>query len=146
MTHGWGNSFVVVLRWKSLNLTDTKSTLVQVMAWCRQATSHYLSHSWPKFISPYSVTMPRWVNAEYPRHAVSRQSCGTSWWISPLVQINIVGAAATRFLHNAKAMAFGIGSSAWGHGRLGGSMSNGDNRCASGEVWTIDDTGKLWMD
>ena len=23
-------------------LTDDKSTLVQVMAWCRQATSHYL--------------------------------------------------------------------------------------------------------
>ena len=26
-----------------LDLTDDKSTLVQVMAWCRQATSHYLS-------------------------------------------------------------------------------------------------------
>ena len=25
------------------NLTDKKSTLVQVMAWCRQATSHYLT-------------------------------------------------------------------------------------------------------
>ena len=23
-------------------------TLVQVMAWCRQATSHYLSHCWPR--------------------------------------------------------------------------------------------------
>ena len=26
-----------------LDLTDDKWTLVQVMAWCRQATSHYLS-------------------------------------------------------------------------------------------------------
>ena len=26
-----------------LDLTDDKSTLVQVMAWCRQATSHYLN-------------------------------------------------------------------------------------------------------
>ena len=26
---------------------DDKSTLVQVMAWCRQATSHYLNQCWP---------------------------------------------------------------------------------------------------
>ena len=30
-----------------LSLTDDKSTLGQVMAWCRQATSHYLSQCWP---------------------------------------------------------------------------------------------------
>ena len=35
-----------------------KSTFVQVMAWCRQATSHYLSHWWPILMSPYGVTMP----------------------------------------------------------------------------------------
>ena len=29
-----------------MNVTDNKSTLVQVMAWCHQATSHYLSQSW----------------------------------------------------------------------------------------------------
>ena len=29
-------------RWMPRDLTDDKSTLVQVMAWCRQATSHYL--------------------------------------------------------------------------------------------------------
>ena len=29
----------------SMDLTDDKSTLVQVMAWCRQATSHYMIHS-----------------------------------------------------------------------------------------------------
>ena len=34
------------------------STLVQVMAWCRQATSHYLSQCWPSFLSPYGVTRP----------------------------------------------------------------------------------------
>ena len=32
-----------------LDLTD-KSTLVQVMAWCRQATSHCLSQCWPRSI------------------------------------------------------------------------------------------------
>ena len=37
------------------------STLVQVMAWCRQATSHYLSQCWPRSLSPYGVTRPRCV-------------------------------------------------------------------------------------
>ena len=31
------------LRWMLENLTNDKSTLLQVMAWCRQAPSHYLS-------------------------------------------------------------------------------------------------------
>ena len=39
-----------------------KSALVQVMAWCRQATSHYLSQYWPRSQSPYDVTRPQWVN------------------------------------------------------------------------------------
>ena len=41
------------LRWVPRDLTDGKSTLVQVMAWCRQATSHYLSQCWPRSLSPY---------------------------------------------------------------------------------------------
>ena len=50
------------LRWMSLDLTDDKSALVQVMAWCRQATSHYLSQCWPRSPSPYGVSRPQWVN------------------------------------------------------------------------------------
>ena len=42
-----------------LNLTDDKSTLVQVMAWCHQATSHYLSQCWPRSMSPNGVTRPQ---------------------------------------------------------------------------------------
>ena len=34
--------------WMSLNLTNEKSALVQVMAWCHQSTSHYLSQCWPR--------------------------------------------------------------------------------------------------
>ena len=50
-----------------LYLTDNKSTLVQVMAWCRQATSHYMSQCWPRSVSPYGVTRPQWVNyMKYP--------------------------------------------------------------------------------
>ena len=40
---GGGIYCVITLRKMSSDLTDDKSTLVQVMAWCRQATSHYLS-------------------------------------------------------------------------------------------------------
>ena len=50
----------IVLRWTPQDLTDDKSTLVQVMAWCRQATSHYQSQCWPRYLSPYGVTRPQW--------------------------------------------------------------------------------------
>ena len=50
-----------VFRWLPQNLTDEKSILVQVMAWCRQATSHYLNQCWPRSPTPYGVTMPQWV-------------------------------------------------------------------------------------
>ena len=49
------------LRWMPWDLTEDKSTLVQVMAWCRLATSHYLSQCWPSSMSPYGVTRPQWV-------------------------------------------------------------------------------------
>ena len=59
---GKGISCEIVLIWMSLDFTDDQSTLVQVMAWCRQATSHYLSQCWPRSLSPYGVTRPQWVN------------------------------------------------------------------------------------
>ena len=58
----WAISCELALRWMSLDLTDDKSTLVQVMAWCRQATSHYLSQCWPRSLSPYGVTWPQWAS------------------------------------------------------------------------------------
>ena len=50
-----------------MDLTDDKSTLVQVMAWCRQATSHYLSQCWPRSMTLYGITRPQWVNSFYGR-------------------------------------------------------------------------------
>ena len=46
----------------SLDFTDDQSTFVQVMTWCHQATSHYLSQCWPRSLSPYGVTRPQWAN------------------------------------------------------------------------------------
>ena len=59
---GWGISCEIALIWMSLDFTDDQSALVQVMAWCRQATSHYLSQCWPKSLLLYGVTRPEWVN------------------------------------------------------------------------------------
>ena len=36
LVDGWGISYEIVLRWSSLGLIEDKSTLVQVMALCRQ--------------------------------------------------------------------------------------------------------------
>ena len=61
MIDGWGISHEIALIWMSLDFTDDQSTLDQVMAWCRQAASHYLSQCWPRSLSPYGVTRPQWV-------------------------------------------------------------------------------------
>ena len=62
MIGGWGIACEIALRWMSLDFTDDKSTLIQVMAWCRQAASHYLS-LW--FMLPYGTTKPQWVKQCY---------------------------------------------------------------------------------
>ena len=49
-------------RWMPWDLMDGKSISVQVMAWCRQASSHYLSQCWPSSMPSYDVTRPQWVN------------------------------------------------------------------------------------
>ena len=51
----------IAISWMPQDLTDYLSTLVQVMAWCRQATSHYMSQCWPRSLSPYDITRPQWL-------------------------------------------------------------------------------------
>ena len=58
----WLRHLLWIIIWMSLDFTDDRSTLVQVMAWCHQATSHYLSQCWPRSLSPYGITWPQWVN------------------------------------------------------------------------------------
>ena len=59
----WHISYEIALIWISLDFIDDQSTLVQVMAWCRQATSHYLSQCWPRSVTSYGITRPNWVNS-----------------------------------------------------------------------------------
>ena len=53
---------LLAFEWMPQNTFDDKSTLVQVMAWCHQAPSRYLSRCRPRSMLPYGVTMPQWVN------------------------------------------------------------------------------------
>ena len=53
----WGFYCKIALRWFSLDLTDGKSTLVQLMAWCQQEISHYLSQCWPSDMSQWGTTL-----------------------------------------------------------------------------------------
>ena len=45
---------------------DEKSTSVQVLAWFRQARSHYLTQCWHRSMSPYGILRPRpqWVKTQ----------------------------------------------------------------------------------
>ena len=56
-----GTHCEIDLVWMPQNLTYGYSTLVQVMAWSRQASSHYLSQYWPRCMSPSTITRPEWV-------------------------------------------------------------------------------------
>ena len=48
---------IALLRLMPQDLTDDKSTLVQVMAWCRQATNHYLNRCWPRSMSSDGINI-----------------------------------------------------------------------------------------
>ena len=63
---GWGIPSEIALMWLPHDLTDDGATLVQIMAWCRQASSHYLSQCWPRSMSPYGVTRPQWIHSLDP--------------------------------------------------------------------------------
>ena len=63
-----------VLRWMAQNLVGDKSTLVQVMAWCHQATGHNLNQCWPRSPMPYGVTRPHWVKN-------NGNSCRSKRWL-----------------------------------------------------------------
>ena len=62
VTDGSDISSEIVRRLTSRDLSDDKSTLVQVMGWCLQATSHCMNQCWPRSLPPYGVTRPQWVN------------------------------------------------------------------------------------
>ena len=59
---------VSLLESPSLDFADDESTLVQVMARCHQAPSHYLIQCWLSSMLPYGITRPQGVKYDlsYP--------------------------------------------------------------------------------
>ena len=55
----------IVLMWMPQNLTNEKSTAVLLMDWCCQAPSHHLTQCWSRFMAPYGVTVPQWIDVNY---------------------------------------------------------------------------------
>ena len=97
LINGWGISSELVLRWMLLDLADdNKSTLVQVMAWCRQATNHYLSQCWPRSLSPYGITRHQWVKGNLNQRKTFSfkkmlwKSLSRKMWLFCLVTIKIL--------------------------------------------------------
>ena len=58
----WDTHGEIALGWMPQNLTNEKSTLVEVMAFCHQAASHYLGQFWSRSMLPYDFTGPLWVS------------------------------------------------------------------------------------
>ena len=79
VVNGWGISCETALIWLSLDHTHDKSTLVQVMACCLTAPSHYLNQCWPKSLSPYGVTRLQWVNILRPGDAYLHHFTSSNW-------------------------------------------------------------------
>ena len=109
----WSFSCKIILKLMPMDLTDGKSTLVQVMAWCRQATSHYLSQCWPESLYPYGIIRPQWVKPKprtersntvmiyiyihwfvYLKHTIIFHN-----WISRLPWVTTSGSPVKRFNH-----------------------------------------------
>ena len=57
----------IALTWMPQVLTDKKSSLAQVMAWCQ---------CWPTSLSPYGIIRPQWVKTQ-TGHLLSFQYLGT---------------------------------------------------------------------
>ena len=59
-THVWikfMSSCEIALSWMPQNTLHDMSALIQMMAWCQKATSHYLCQCWPSSASPYGFIL-----------------------------------------------------------------------------------------
>ena len=65
------------------DLTDDCSTLVQVMAWCYQATSYYMSQCCPSPMTPYGAITTQWFKCTIetgPVHDHTSMACHPYHW------------------------------------------------------------------
>ena len=64
------NFWEIALIWPTKFIDEKKPILVQVMAWCRQATYNYLNQCWLRPMSPYGVTGPQCIKIHDPMNNV----------------------------------------------------------------------------
>ena len=57
----------IPIRWIQHH-TGHQSTMVQAMAWCRQAKCHYMSQCLLRSLAPYGVTRPQWIDLDIANH------------------------------------------------------------------------------
>ena len=60
------NQVNITLEWMPEDVVDNKSTSVPVIAWCREATSHYMNEFWLRTSKPYDVTRAQSVKCATP--------------------------------------------------------------------------------
>ena len=86
VVNGWGICCETALIWMSLDHTYDKSTLVQVIAWCRQATIHCPSQCWPRSLAPYGIARPQRVNPIWLRDSPDCHTClihiTSQWYVA----------------------------------------------------------------
>ena len=80
-----GISREIALMWITMDPHWWKSTLVQVMAWCRQATSHYLSQCWPRSMCCHMASLGHNVLslASFPGLESWYSPCQNVCWSNP---------------------------------------------------------------
>ena len=74
-----------------IGLIVDKSTFAQVMALCNQATSHYLSQCWLRFMWPYGIMWPQLIDSSRLGNAYM-----SYWTRPPLVQISACHLCSTK--------------------------------------------------
>ena len=73
--------------WMPYNLTNKKSTLVQVMAWCHQAASHYLNQCCHRSMLLNGAIRPGWIHLNSQKTSIAhpwgrdQNSTGKLWGI-----------------------------------------------------------------
>ena len=65
----------ITLGWMPQCFMNEKSTMVQVMAWCHQATCHYLSECWSRPMLPCAIPRPQWVKLSHMLTAHNQDLC-----------------------------------------------------------------------
>ena len=69
-----------VLRSVSQDITDEKSSSVQVMAWCHQAASHYSNQCWWRSMWPHGISRGQWVD-EYVSGYINNGQGMIQWFV-----------------------------------------------------------------